>query len=163
MGSRERSDWLPMLPSGQSHPCLRRWRSISQRGMWPDDVVVDAPAFGQHAQFFDRVEDLTVEEFVPEFGVERFAVAVLPWEPGSMYSVFAPVSASHLRRSLATNSGPLPDRRCSGTPFSTMTSASAPITFVLDQRRSARISRHSRVDSSIRLSIAHYGHRAFVC
>ena len=34
-----------------------------------------------------------------------------------MYSVFAPVFASHCRRSWATNSGPLSERRCSGTPF----------------------------------------------
>jgi hypothetical protein len=33
-----------------------------------------------------------------------------------MYSVFAPASASHFRRSFATNSGPLYERRCSGTP-----------------------------------------------
>ncbi len=42
---------------------------------------------------------------------------------------------------------------CSGTPFITITSASASITFALDQRRSGRFSRHSRVDSSIRFSI----------
>ena len=45
-----------------------------------------------------------------------------------MYSVFAPVLASHLRKSLATNSGPLSERRCSGTPFITITSASAEMT-----------------------------------
>jgi hypothetical protein len=67
-----------------------------------------------------------------------------------MHSVFVLVSASHLRRSLATNSGPLSDRRCSDTPFHTMTSANAPITLAFDQHRSARISRHSRVDSSTR-------------
>ena len=67
-----------------------------------------------------------------------------------MYSVLGPASASHWRRSLATNSGPLSERICSGTPFQTMTSARAPMTFVLDQQRSARISRHSRVCSSIR-------------
>ena len=55
-----------------------------------------------------------------------------------MYNVFAPVFASHLRRSLATNSGPLSDRRCSGTPFITITSARAPMILALDQRRSAR-------------------------
>ncbi len=51
-----------------------------------------------------------------------------------MYSVFAPVSASHLRSSLATNSGPLSERMRPGTPFHTMTSASAPITLAEDQR-----------------------------
>jgi Transposase len=56
------------------------------------------------------------------------------------------------RCTLATNSGPLSERRCSGTPFITMTSASAEMTLALDQRRSARTSRLSRVCSSIRLS-----------
>jgi len=50
--------------------------------VWPDGVVVDAPAFSQHAQLFDRVEDLTVEELVPELGVEALAVAVLPRRAG---------------------------------------------------------------------------------
>jgi hypothetical protein len=55
-----------------------------------------------------------------------------------MYNLFAPVFANHLRGSLATNSGTLSDRRCSGTPFSTITSASAEMTLDEDQRRSAR-------------------------
>lgn len=59
-------------------------------------------------------------------------------EPGSIYNVFASVFASHWRRSLATNSGPLSDRRCSGTPFITITSASAEMTMDEDHRRSAR-------------------------
>src|SRR5579875_1274319 len=62
------------------------------------------------------------------------------------------VLASHLRKSFATNSGPLSERRCSGTPFITITSASALMTRDEDQRRSARTSRLSRVCSSIRLS-----------
>ena len=51
---------------------------IPQRGVWPDGVVLDAPAFGQYAQLFHRVEDLAIEELVTEFGVEALAVAVLP-------------------------------------------------------------------------------------
>jgi hypothetical protein len=68
-----------------------------------------------------------------------------------MYNVFAPVFASHWRRSLATNSGPMSDRRCSGTPFITITSASTPMTLDEDHRRSALTIRHSRLHSSIRL------------
>jgi hypothetical protein len=41
-----------------------------------------------------------------------------------MYSVFAPVFWSHLRRSLAPNSGPLSDRMCSGIPRWTIASDS---------------------------------------
>ena len=50
--------------------------------MWPDSVVVHAPAFRQHVQFLDRVEDFAVQQLVSEFRVERFAVAVLPRRTG---------------------------------------------------------------------------------
>lgn len=43
---------------------------------------MDAPTFGQHAQFFDRVEEFAIEELVAQFGVEAFAVAVLPGRAG---------------------------------------------------------------------------------
>src|ERR1700678_1997344 len=66
-----------------------------------------------------------------------------------MCNVFAPVFASHLRSSMATNSGPLSDRKCSGTPFSTMMSAGAEMTLDEDQRRSARTIRHSRVSADL--------------
>jgi hypothetical protein len=68
----------PMLPGGRSQPCLWCWRSVSQRGVWSDGVGVDAPALGQHAQVFDRVEEFAVEELVAQLGVEAFPVAVLP-------------------------------------------------------------------------------------
>jgi hypothetical protein len=55
-------------------------------------------------------------------------------EPGWMYSVFAPMLANHLRRSRATNSGPLSERKCSGTPLINITSASVSINLALDQR-----------------------------
>src|SRR5260370_8402390 len=61
--------------------------------------------------------------------------------------------ASHFRRSLATNSGPLSERRCSGTPLVTITSASASITFAELHLRSDRIIRHPRLCSSIRFNI----------
>ena len=50
--------------------------------MWSDGVVVDAPALGQHTQFFHRVEEFAVEELISELGVEAFAVAVLPRRSG---------------------------------------------------------------------------------
>ena len=70
-----------------------------------------------------------------------------------MYSVLAPVAASHLPSSLATNSGPLSERRCSGTPLITITSANTEITFALLHLRSHRIIRHSLLCSSIRFNI----------
>ena len=53
------------MPHVVCQPGLGCWWSVAQRGVWSDGVVVDAPAFGQHAQFFYRVEDLTVQELVP--------------------------------------------------------------------------------------------------
>lgn len=47
----------------------------------------------------------------------------------------------------------LSERRCSGTPRITITSANAEITFALDQLRSQRIDKHSRVYSSIKFKI----------
>src|SRR5580698_11412012 len=63
-------------------PYLWCWWPVTQRGVRSDRVVVNPPAFSQHAQFFHRVEDLTVEELVPELGVEALAVAVLPGRAG---------------------------------------------------------------------------------
>jgi hypothetical protein len=116
-----------------------------------DDVVVDAPALGQHAKLFDRVEDLRVEELVPEFRVERFAVAVLPrraWfdvqglrartgEPFPQvlgHELRTVVQAQMLRYDLRYHD--IGQRRDHYGEL---------------QRRSAWISRHSRVYSSIRL------------
>ena len=109
-----------------------------------------APAFSQHAQLLHRVEEFQVEELIAEFRVEAFAAAVFPRRPGfdvqrpcaCIRNPFAQVFGDELRT--------LSERMCSGTPFRTMTSARAPITLAEDQRRSARISRHSRVYSSIR-------------
>src|SRR5258708_38754341 len=71
---------MPLACCG--HPCDRCWWFISERGVWSDGVVVDAPAFGQHAKLFDGGEDFSVEELVSEFGVERFTVSVLPRRAG---------------------------------------------------------------------------------
>jgi hypothetical protein len=62
-------------------------------------------------------------------------------------------SIEHFRRSFATNSGPLSERICSGTPFITITSASDSITFALLHRRSGRTNGLSRVCSSIRFNM----------
>jgi hypothetical protein len=35
--------------------------------VWSNGVVVDAPALGQHTQFFHGVEEFAVQELVPEY------------------------------------------------------------------------------------------------
>ena len=59
------------------HKHLRRWWPVSDRAVWPRRVVVLPPAFDDDLRLPQRVEDLAVEEFVPEAGVERLDIAVL--------------------------------------------------------------------------------------
>ncbi len=40
---------------------------------------MDAPALDQDDRFLESVEDLPVEQLVPQFAVEAFIVAVLAW------------------------------------------------------------------------------------
>ena len=49
--------------------------------MRPDVVGLVSPAFDQHLGFQDRLEDLSVEQLVTEFPIERFNVPVLPRGP----------------------------------------------------------------------------------
>jgi hypothetical protein len=46
--------------------------------MRPLGVVVDAPALDDRLGFPEAVEDLAIEQFIPEFAIEGLAVAVLP-------------------------------------------------------------------------------------
>ena len=62
-------------------------------------------------------------------------------EAGGTADIFV---ADVTQESEVANSGPLSERICSGTPWVTMTSASAPITLADLQRRSGRINTHSR-------------------
>ena len=52
--------------------------------MWPDRVVVPSPLFDHGLRLLEGVEDFSVQQFIPEPGIEALAVAVLPWLPGSM-------------------------------------------------------------------------------
>ena len=50
--------------------------------MWSDRVVVLAPLLNDDGGLLQAVEDLSVEQFITQFSVEGFAVAVLPWASG---------------------------------------------------------------------------------
>ena len=99
------------MPHVGRQPRLGCRCSVAQRRVRSDGVVVDAPAFGQHPQLFYRVEDLAVEELISEFRVKALSVAVLPRRTGLDVQRLCSCLASHFRRSLATNSGPLSERR----------------------------------------------------
>ena len=50
--------------------------------MRPLRVVVFPPFFDDYLRLFQAVENLTIEQFVPEAGIKTFAVSVLPWRTG---------------------------------------------------------------------------------
>jgi hypothetical protein len=52
-------------------------RAIPQRTVRPDCIVVAAPSFDQDLCRPEREEDLVVQRFIPELGVEALPVTVL--------------------------------------------------------------------------------------
>ena len=76
---------------------LRRWRSVAQRTVRPDGVVVAPPLLDQHFCLPQCVEDLAIEQLVPELAVKALVVAVLQGEPGSMNRVLTPTRGSQSR------------------------------------------------------------------
>src|SRR5665213_3198318 len=57
-------------------------RLVAQRRVRPDLVVVSSPAFDDDSRFFQRGEDLAVEQLVAKLRVEAFAIAIFPWASG---------------------------------------------------------------------------------
>ena len=46
--------------------------------MRPNGVIVTSPALDDDLGFTQRIEDLTIEQFIPQASIEAFDVAVLP-------------------------------------------------------------------------------------
>ncbi len=69
---------------------LRGWRAVAQSTVWSDGVVVPAPLFDDDLSLFEGIEDLPIEQFVPEAGIEGLAIAVLPGRAGFNVSGFGP-------------------------------------------------------------------------
>ena len=59
-------------------PCGGSRGTVTQCTVRSARVVMDPPPFDDHLSFFQRVEDLPVQTFVPQLAIERFAVSVLP-------------------------------------------------------------------------------------
>lgn len=55
-----------------------RGGAVSQGALGPDCVVEAAPFLDQDLGFAQGVEELAVEEFIAETGIEAFTVAILP-------------------------------------------------------------------------------------
>ena len=57
---------------------FRCWRSVAQRAVRPDRVVVATPPFDQDLGLAQRSEYLAIQQLISEAGVEALAVTVLP-------------------------------------------------------------------------------------
>src|SRR5918994_3470488 len=70
-------------PGKRSRPELNLGcgRPVGQRGVWAKGVIVPAPALDDDLGFLERIEDLAVEQLVPEFTlvtpIERIASATV--------------------------------------------------------------------------------------
>ena len=78
LGRRSRSGQRSRSSGVGWHHDLRGWRSIPERCLGPDRVVMTTPALDDDLGLAERVEDLSVEQLVPEAGVEAFDKAILP-------------------------------------------------------------------------------------
>ena len=56
-------------------------RPVAERAVRSHGVVMPSPLFDQHRCLPQRVEDLAIQQLVPEFAVEAFIVSVLPRAP----------------------------------------------------------------------------------
>ena len=50
--------------------------------MWSVVIIFPAPLFNQYPGFGQRGEDLSIQQLIPQFTVERLNIAVLPWTAG---------------------------------------------------------------------------------
>ena len=69
---------------------FRGWRAVAQSTVGSDGVVVSPPLFDDDLSLFEGIEDLPIQQFVPEAGIEGLAVSVLPRRAGFNVSGFGP-------------------------------------------------------------------------
>jgi hypothetical protein len=67
--------------------------------VWSEGIVFLSPSFDEHLGLPEVIEDLSIQQFVSEFAVEAFAVAVFPWAArldvqGSHPCIFKPLAHS---------------------------------------------------------------------
>lgn len=70
-------DWLLV----HRNDAFWRWWTVSLGTAGSDGVVVSPPLPNDDLDLLERVGDLAIEEFIPEAGIEAFAVAVFPGQP----------------------------------------------------------------------------------
>ncbi len=112
-------------------------------------VVLVSPLLREHLHLPEGIKDLPVQELIPQLAIEALYVPVLPratWPDEEGLDTHP--RWSHERTALAVNSGPLSERRCSGTPRSTMRSPRQSMTCGERNERPTWMARHSLVYSS---------------
>src|SRR5215204_5001118 len=65
-GRRSRSGWRSRPSREGGHKHLRSRRLVAQRPMRADGVVMASPAFDHNAGLLECVEDLPIQQFVPQ-------------------------------------------------------------------------------------------------
>lgn len=65
-------------PSVDGHDALRRRWPVAQVAVRSDDIVMASPPLDHDLSLAERIEDLPVEQFIAEPGVEALAAAGLP-------------------------------------------------------------------------------------
>src|SRR5438874_1137756 len=125
----------------RSRPCGECWHEhlrcrspVADRGMRPHGVVVTTPAFDDDLRFPQRVEDLAIEQLVAQPGIKTLDEPVLPRTARRDVGGLCSDGADPLLHQ-ATNSGPLSERICPGTPRRMNRSESTSMTSIDLSRR----------------------------
>src|SRR5580658_2385650 len=121
--------------------------------MRPDRVVVLTPHVDQDLRFRQAVENLPIQQFIPQLPIEALNVSIFPRTARFNEQRFHAYLVSHSLTVVAVNSGPLSLRRCSGTPRVAINQARRSSTSSLVSFRATSMARHSRVYSSTMVSI----------
>src|SRR4029450_7602275 len=89
MSRRPRERGRRSGPQGRRRPGGERWyedfrsrRPIAEGVVWADGIVVTPPALDHDLSLLQRIEDLPVQQFVAQAGVEALDVPVLPRAAG---------------------------------------------------------------------------------
>src|SRR5215210_656237 len=156
-GRRSRSGWRSRPGRECGHKHLRSRRSCGRTVMRADGVVMASPAFDHASGLPQGVEDLSIQQLVPQPRIERLHIPVLPRR--------APLDV----RRLGPNRGD-PFLNCFGHELRSIVrpdvarhalaemnkSESTSMTSMALSLRSTRMARHSCVNSSMTLSIRNF-------
>ena len=125
---------------------FQRVQSLSENGMRALRVVIPPPLFDDNLGFSEGMEYLSIQEFVPETGVEALATAGLP---RSFMLNISSICADDFVTASAINSGPLPERMQAGSPRVLNRSVRASITSAELRFLFTLVAEHFRLSSSV--------------